>query len=438
LSGDALSRIRSRGHIGIRLGLVRMQALLARLGDPQAHVRGALVAGTNGKGSVAAMVASVLQAGGYSVAQAPSPHLVSYRERVVIDGRPISASDLDSLLTEVLAASAPGEAEHGPATEFELLTAAAILWSQRRAVDVAVLEVGLGGRLDASNAWDPDVAVVTNIALDHQAYLGDTIEAVAGEKAAIIKRGARAVTGATEPALGVIRARARDVGAALSVVQALAVQRHDLSGLRLHHERLGELQLALLGRHQAHNAAVALGTLDALAAAGVASVDDASVHEGLARTRWPGRLELLDIEGSQILLDGAHNPAGAAALAATIEELRPSLRAGRATLLLGVMQDKEVDAMVAALLASSTLREAHLVATEVPDTDRSLSAADVAAAWSEAMGNDASRESVDDADDALASALRLAAQADGPLIVAGSLYLIGHVRGRLISSMVRD
>ena len=196
MPADALTRIRARGHIGIRLGLERMRALLAELGDPQLALRGALVAGTNGKGSVVAMVAAMLGAAGLRTAQSPSPHLSSYRERIMVDGQPIAAADLDALLEEVLRASQPGEARHGPATEFELLTAAAWLWAARQRIDVMVMEVGLGGRLDASNTWAADVAAITMVGLDHQEYLGDTLAAVASEKAAIIKPGCHAVTGA--------------------------------------------------------------------------------------------------------------------------------------------------------------------------------------------------------------------------------------------------
>ncbi len=242
MPADALTRIRARGPIGIRLGLERMRALLSELDDPQRSLRGVLVGGTNGKGSVAAMVASVLQAAGHSTAQSPSPHLSSYRERILIDGRPIAAADLDGLLEEVLRASEPGEADHGPATEFELLTAAAWLWAARRRVDVLVMEVGLGGRLDASNTWFPDVAAITNVGLDHQEYLGTTIESVATEKAAIIKPGCRAVTAASGAALAVIEARAREVGAPLTVCSPLAVTGLDLSGLALEAPRLGDLE----------------------------------------------------------------------------------------------------------------------------------------------------------------------------------------------------
>jgi dihydrofolate synthase/folylpolyglutamate synthase len=427
---DALTRIRARGPIGIRLGLERMRALLAELGDPQQALRGVLVGGTNGKGSVAAMVASVLQAAGRSTAQSPSPHLSSYRERILIDGRPIADSDLDGLLEEVLRASAPGEPKHGPATEFELLTAAAWLWAARRGVDVLVMEVGLGGRLDASNTWSAQVAAITGVGLDHQEYLGDTVESVAAEKAAIIKPGCRAVTGASGAALVVIEARAREVGAPLAVCPPLGVARMDLSGLILQAPRLGRLQVPLLGRHQAANAAVALGIVDALAAAGVAEVPDETLVAGLARTRWPGRLEVLAHDGLTVLLDGAHNPDGAAALAAAIEELAPHLPPGRVVMLLAIMADKAVVEVVSALMASERLREANCLATRVPDSDRSLPASDLAAAWASATGR-ATGDAIDDADEALQRACELAEAAGGPLVITGSLYLVGHIRARL-------
>lgn len=428
---DALTRIRARGHIGIRLGLDRMHALLAELGDPQLALRGALVAGTNGKGSVVAMVASMLGVAGFSTAQSPSPHLSSYRERIVLDGRPIAADDLDALLQEVLTASQPGEAGHGPATEFELLTAAAYLWSARHHVDVMVMEVGLGGRLDASNTWAADVAAVTHVALDHQEYLGDTIASIAGEKAAIIKPGSHAVTGASGVALEVIEARARKVGAPLTVCRPLVVESMARSGLTLLHPRLGPLRLPLLGRHQAHNAAVALGIVTALEQAGVASVPDDARVAGLEQTRWPGRLEFIEHAGSTVLLDGAHNPDGAERLADAIDALAPHLPAGRTTLLLAIMADKAVDEVLAALAGCKALRGARVVATAVPDSDRSLGARDLSAAWAAATGH-AADAAMEDCDVALDHALGLARRAGGTLVITGSLYLIGHLRARLV------
>ncbi len=436
MAADALARIRARGHIGIRLGLGRMQVLLGTLGDPQLSLRGVLTAGTNGKGSVAAMVSSVLAAAGYSTAGSPSPHLHSYRERITVDGQPIGAAELDALLEEVLEASTPGEGEFGLATEFELLTAAAYLQAARRGVDVMVMEVGLGGRLDASNTWDPDVAAVTNVGLDHQEYLGHTIEAVATEKAAIIKPGCRAVTGADGIALEVIRARAAETGAPLIECPPLPVEGMDRAGLTLRHHRLGELRLPLLGAHQAANAAVALGILEALAAAGVASVSEQDIRAGFAATRWPGRLELIDLGTSTVLLDGAHNPDGMAVLAATVDALEGSLPDGPATLLLAVMRDKEVGEMLQALATSGVLGQSRCLATAVPDTDRTLPPDELAARWSSITG--APARSLGDADAALDQALAQAAAAGGPLVVAGSLYLVGHVRSRLVAGTISD
>jgi dihydrofolate synthase/folylpolyglutamate synthase len=410
-----------------------MRALLAELGDPQEGLRGALIGGTNGKGSVAAMVASMLGAAGLSTSQSPSPHLVSERERVTVDGRPIGADDLEALLDEVLRASEPGEVEHGPATEFELFTAAALLWSARRAVDVAVIEVGLGGRLDATNTWSADVAAITTVGLDHQAYLGDTIEAIASEKAAIIKPGSHAVTGAAGVALEVIAGRAREAGAPLTVCRPLAVEGMDPAGLTLLEPRLGRLRLPLLGRHQAHNAAVALGIVSALGGAGVA-VPDPAIVAGLAATRWPGRLEVLARQGLAILLDGAHNPDGAAALAAAVDELASLLPGGRAILMLAMMSDKAVDDVISALVDSPLLRTSRCLTTRVPDSDRSMSSEVLAAAWERTAGRPA--EAIDDADEALDRAIGLADETGGPLVISGSLYLVGHVRSRLLPDEV--
>ncbi len=433
---DALRRIRARGHIGIRLGLERMRALLARLGDPQRSLHGVLVGGTNGKGSTVAMVAAILAAAGYSTAQSPSPHLHSYRERITIDGQPIARDDLLSLLDEVLDASEPGTAEHGPATEFELLTAAAYLWAARRAIDVMVMEVGLGGRLDASNTWDADVSAITGVGLDHQEYLGPDIASIAREKAAIIKPGCLAVTGADGVALAVISAHAAVIGVPLQRVRPLPLLSQDRHGITLEHARLGRLQLPLLGRHQAANAATALGIVDALGRAAVATVPDSAIRSGLAATRWPGRLELIEHRGCTVLLDGAHNPDGAAALATTYDEIAPSLPAGRATLVLGVMADKAVAELLRGLATSELLRTAHLIATAVPDTPRALPAADLARAWSIATG--ATADATADATTALAEALDIAAKRNGPLVIAGSLYLVGHLRARLVSGTIDD
>lgn len=427
---EVVAALQARGRFGVRLGLARTRALLAAVGSPERTLRGALIGGTNGKGSTQAMVASILRAAGLRVGQTPKPHLVSYRERIVIDDRPIEPDDLDAVLTEVLAAADRVERRHGAPTEFEVLTTAAFLWLRRAGVDVAVIEVGLGGRLDATNAWDGGAAAITNVGLDHTEHLGTTVEAIAREKAAIIKRGDLAVTGAVGGALAVIRRRASRVRAPLRVVAPLPVVATGMDGLRMAHPVLGELRLGMLGVHQAANAAVALGVVEALTEAGIATVGPDVIREGLAAARWPGRLEPLRAAGVEVLLDGAHNVDGARVLADAVEMLGPGGHSPPVTLVLGVLADKDVTGIIDALRTAPRLRGARVLATTVPGSPRALDAATLAAAWGPGA------QPVADTDEALERALGLVASDDGLLVVAGSLYLVGHARGRLTGGAV--
>src|SRR5262245_38583234 len=287
---EALAALAARGRFGIRLGLGRTRALLRELGDPQLGLRGALVAGTNGKGSVLALAASALRAAGLKVGETPKPHLVTYRERIQVDGHPISPADFTRHVRAVLAVADKVARRHGQPTEFELLTAVVFRHFAEVDVDVAMVEVGLGGRLDATHAWDGGVAVVTNVALDHMDRLGPTIPLIAREKAAIIERGDLAVTGADNEALPVIRRRARRVGAPLTEVGTAPLLRWDRDGIDVELPRLGTTRVALRGRHQAANVAVADATLDALEAAGIVTADAAARRTGYATATWPGRL----------------------------------------------------------------------------------------------------------------------------------------------------
>ena len=451
---DVLAALQARGRFGIRLGLGRTRALLRVMGSPERTLRGVLIGGTNGKGSAQAMVAAALRAQGLRVGQTPKPHLVSYRERVVVDGQPIAPDAFAALVDEVLAAADRVAPRLGPPTEFEVLTVAALAWFARTHVDVAVVEVGLGGRLDATNAWDGGVAAITNVGWDHMDRLGPTLEAIAREKAAIIKRGDRAVTGADPPGLDVIRRRARRMGVPLRIADPLPVLAHDRGGLRLHDPELGVFTVGLLGRHQAANAAVALAILRELAEAGIAALNASAIRRGLAAVRWPGRLELLGAAelaagpgaGVEVLLDGAHNADGAAALAAALDELRPSLAPGPPTLLLGVMADKDVPALLAPLATAGALAGVRVVATAVPGP-RALPAEALAQAWRTAEERAATRggpwtaaraasvTAVEPVEAALGQALRWSREASGPLVVAGSLYLVGAVRGRLVAGL---
>src|SRR5664279_5250487 len=211
----ALAALQERGRFGIRLGLGRTRALLRELGDPQRAFRGALVGGTNGKGSVLALAASALRAAGLRAGETPKPHLVTYRERLQIAGRLVDPTTFARLVELALPAADRVARRHGDPTEFELLTAVAFRWFADEEVDLAVVEVGLGGRLDATHAWDGGVAAITNVDLDHVDWLGSTVAAIAREKAAIIERGDIAVTGARGEGLAVIRRRAGRVAVPL-------------------------------------------------------------------------------------------------------------------------------------------------------------------------------------------------------------------------------
>ena len=431
---DALRALTERGRFGIRLGLGRTRALLRELGEPQLGIRGALVGGTNGKGSVLALVGAALRAAGIRAGETPKPHLVSYRERMQIGGRLIDPVAFGRLTADALAAADRIPRRLGDPTEFEILTAMLFRWFADERVDLAVVEVGLGGRLDATHAWDGGVAAITNVDLDHTDRLGTTIVAIAREKAAIIERGDLAVTGATGDALGVVRRRAARLRVPLTVVGPAPLVGLDRDGIEVDLPRLGRTRIGLRGRHQAANVAVADAVLDALEAAGIAAAPGAARREGYAAVRWPGRLELFQVDGREVLLDGAHNPAGAATLATALDDLRPHLAPGRLTLVTASMADKDVAGIVVALSGATALRDATVVATQV-DLPRALPAADLAARW---RAGGSARSVVAEPD--LARALdRAIAGGEGPVVVAGSLYLVGEVRARLIDDpLLRD
>jgi dihydrofolate synthase / folylpolyglutamate synthase len=405
--------------------------MLRELGDPQLAVRGALVAGTNGKGSVLALAGSALRAAGLRVGETPKPHLVSYRERVVVDGHPIGVEDFTRGVEAVLAVADRVAQRHGEPTEFELLTALVFRHFAESGLDVALVEVGLGGRLDATHAWDGGVAVVTNVALDHMDRLGSTIPVIAREKAAIIERGDLAVTGAEGEALEIVRRRARRMGAPLTVVEPAPVRGWDRDGLEVELPRLGPTRVGLRGRHQAANVAVADALLDALEAAGIARADDTARRSGYAAATWPGRLELLEVGNTDVLLDGAHNPAGAASLAQALLDLRPFLSPGPLALVVASMADKDVDGVIDGLTRSGALRDATVVATTV-DAVRALPAVDLAARWRARADGVADVLVEDDPIAALETALMVAGRSSGTTVVAGSLYLVGTVRAHLV------
>ncbi|HET7685817.1 MAG TPA: Mur ligase family protein [Candidatus Limnocylindria bacterium] len=406
-----------------------MSRLLAELGHPERQLRGALVGGTNGKGSVVAMARSVLTGAGLRVGTMPKPHLVSYRERIAIDGEPVSEARFAAAIARVLPAVDRVAVEIGPPTEFEALTAAAYAELANSGIDVALVEVGMGGRLDATNSADLGVAVIVNVQHDHEAHLGHTLALIGGEKAAIIKRGDLAVTGASGRGLRPISDRC----AALDVPLLRAGPRQPYRAAVRHlgwegtvvdartpDGELHDLSLGLLGAHQASNAAVTLALLDALRQRDPRwSVDEPTLRAGLASAHWAGRMEVLDHpRHGRVVLDGAHNPAGAAALAATLA----ALGVRGAPLVFGAMRGKDVGGVLRALAPLAP----RPVFTAVQDPG-AHSPADLLRAWRRIGPGGAAAP---DPAAALARAADLR-RGDEPVVVAGSLYLVGALRGAL-------
>jgi dihydrofolate synthase/folylpolyglutamate synthase len=434
----AVAELTSRGRFGVSLGLERIAAMLDELDHPESGLHGGLIAGTNGKGSVVAMVRSVLQAGGLRVGTMPKPHLVAYRERIAVDGKAISEAEFAAAIEHVMPAVDRVSARLGPPTEFETLTAAAFAELARRDVDLVLVEVGMGGRLDATNVLDPGVAVITNVQKDHERYLGSTLAAIGAEKAAIIKPRSLAVTGTTGRGLAPILDRCARTSAPLRLAGRDRPYRTRLreAGWQgivvdavMPHGRLDGLRIGLLGGHQAANAAVALALVDALREDGerrgtpLPDLDEAAIRRGLAATRWPGRLEYLrDTRFGSILLDGAHNPAGARALARALEELEVS----DFPMVFGASRGKRIGPMLRALAA----RGPRPVFTAFGDGNARAPGA-LTEVW-QGVTPGTRAEVAADPVAALERAAAMRRDARQPVVVAGSLYLVGAVRALLL------
>ncbi len=408
-------------QIGIKLGLDQIRALLAALGRPDAAYRSIIVAGTNGKGSVTAMIERGLRAAGYRTGRYISPHLVDLEERFAIDGQPISVAQFDTLAGRIRAASA---ALPHPPSFFEATTALALEAFRDGHVDVAVLEVGLGGRLDATNAVPAVAAAITAIDFDHEQYLGDTIEEIAGEKAGVVKRGAVVVVGANPPAVqGIVRAAAERAEASYRLATEGVTSNWTMAEGRVRltletpRDAYPPLTLALRGRHQVDNAVTAVRMLEELSAARLFSVPRAAIVAALTLVDWPARLEYLPWRGHTVVIDGAHNPAGARALASYLRETY-----GREVpMVVGIMHDKKIDHVLEALAPAAS----HFVFTQASGT-RAASPGELAAVAAR-VAPDTPRLERASPHDALQAALALG----DPIVVAGSLYLAGEVRTNL-------
>jgi dihydrofolate synthase/folylpolyglutamate synthase len=424
-------------RFGWRPGLETIRQLLMLVGNPQDSFPCVHIGGTNGKGSVAAMTAAILTAAGYRTGLYTSPHLRSFTERIQTDGTPIEETGVATLTGRLAAVAArhfaagtgpppPGCLSHP--TFFELTTAMTFLHFASRDVGAAVIEVGLGGRLDATNVVVPEVAAITNVTLEHEAYLGRTVTEIAGEKAGIVKAGVPVVTAAEGEALAVIRRAADEREAPVIEVPrdyTWQVRSSRMEGLRL--DLFGpagaysDLFVPLAGRHQAENAALAVGLAETLATRGFRIHPDA-VRQGLAVVRWPGRLQTA-AQRPRVLLDGAHNPAGIEVLERFLVEQQEAL--GRLVLVFGVLADKDWRAMLAPLLPFAEA----LILTRPPG-ERGTDPAEVAAG---ARDRHPDVRVETDPVAALVLARSLAGE-EGTVLVAGSLYLVGAVFGKLEQS----
>ena len=341
---EALAYINGVEFFGSKPGLTRIRELLERLGDPQKKLRFIHIAGTNGKGSCAAMTASILKAAGYKTGLYTSPYLYRFNERMQINGRQIEDDALAEIVSRVRPA-AEAMADHP--TEFELMTAAALLWYAQETCDVVVLEVGLGGRFDATNIIDaPEAAVIMNIGLDHTAVLGDTLEQIAFEKAGILKPGTDAVLFEQgEEATGVVRRRCEELGVPLHIADfsQLVSEFDSLYGQSFTY-RGQPYALPLLGAHQLKNAAVVLELVEVLREKGW-KLEQGDVEHGLYAVSWPGRFELVSDE-PYFVVDGGHNPQCAETVRDNLLHYFPDKRR---ILLLGVLRDKDYPGLTAIL-----------------------------------------------------------------------------------------
>jgi len=391
---------------GAKFGLENTLKLAALAGNPHNRLRFLHVAGTNGKGSTCAMLESIYRSAGLSVGLFTSPHLVSFRERIQINRELITEADVVRLVSTMQPMFKGFPTDHHP-TFFEVVAVMALKYFFEQKCDLVIWETGLGGRLDATNIVTPLVSVITNVQFDHQHWLGETLNQIALEKAGIIKPGVPVVTGAEEPQ-------------ALAVLQERAIQQHSplmlVTPAHTQHPPLDTVILPLLGWHQRMNAAVALAVVRIMQKG--LPVTEAAMSAGLSSFRWPGRLQLVDLPGSRrLLLDGAHNSAGATMLRAALEEYFPD---ERPAFVLGIMQDKDWDLMCEILAPL-----ADRIACVTMNSERSTDPVQLAAACRRTN---------------TAVKIQTCATLEGALewtakepfvVVAGSLYLIGEAMQKL-------
>lgn len=435
---DPIAYINTPHWQASRLGRERIRELLERLGRPQDRLKFVHVAGTNGKGSICAYLASILSAAGHRTGMFTSPYIERFEERIRVDGAMISPDELRDVTLAVREhAEAMAEETGDHPTEFELMTAVALEHFARCGCDIVVLEVGLGGRLDSTNVIDaPEACVIARIGLDHTALLGNTLAAIAGEKAGIVKEGSAVVSWPQEPeAMAVIEHAAAEHGCELRVpdfaqLEEGAIRWEDGAPpfRPFSYKEWADLRTGILGSYQPQNATVALEAVDVLRGRGW-RIPDEAVRAGVAQTRWPGRFEIVEggssPDGFAIVVDGGHNPQGARALADSLAEVFPGRKP---VFVIGVLEDKDYPRMLEDALP---LGSAFVCVT--PDNPRALPAHKLARAirWTgqDLLGCSACVNPVAarDFEDAIRRARELAGP-DGLICAFGSLYSVAALK----------
>lgn len=419
-----IDRIHEFNRFGMVLGLDRMEELLRRLGNPQDDLKVIHVAGTNGKGSVSKYLEEGLSACGYKMGLYTSPYIETFNERIRYDGADISDEDLEYYGQKVVSAAEAMVADGlDSPTEFEVVTAIAFLYFADRQADITILEVGLGGIGDSTNVVkSPLASVITSISYDHMAQLGSSLAEIAVNKAGIIKTGCPVIANVPQrDAAKIIARKAYAMGSRLYDISGIRAAVSDETpfsqkvSMELYEKSYSDVEISMVGRHQAENLKTALATLEILRKSGAVKLDREALYEGLKRARQPGRFEVIS-ENPLVIIDGAHNEAGAQAL----QETMAQYFAGKKILLVaGILADKEIDSIVKFLTKITD----HIIVTE-PDNPRKLAAEKLA---EHVADFGAAAEAVSDVEAAVHRAKELADGYD-VILFAGSLYLIGDVR----------
>lgn len=420
---EAMEYIENTAKFGMNFGLERVLKILEYLDNPQDKIKCIHVGGTNGKGSTTAMISSILREEGYKVGMYTSPYLEEFEERIQVNGENIKKEELVSIVTEVKdAISKVDVVKFGAPTQFEIITALMFYYFAKEKVDYAVVEVGLGGRLDATNVINPILVVLTSISFDHMNILGNTLKEIAGEKAGIIKKGCKVISYPQESeALDVIKAKCKEVSCDLTVVKKEDIKKVVIDKNNLKQEisieileNIYNVKIPLLGTHQGLNCAVCLNAINALRDSGVVICDD-SIINGLLKVKWIGRMETLKTN-PLVVIDGAHNIDGIKNLKLSIDKY---FNYNNLILIVGILGDKQVDEMIDVITKGAK----EVIVTE-PHNYRAESSSVL---YEKIREKGIECFDIESYEEAYEKALSLA-ENDDLILVCGSLYMIGDMR----------